>query len=99
MILVAGHFRIPLEHLGAARPLMREVIAATHREDGCLSYSYAEDVSEPGLIRVMETWRDRTCLDAHFQTPHMARWVAERAEFGLYDRNIRLWDVDEGEAL
>lgn len=99
MILVAGHFRVPVEHLAAIRPMMNAVITATREEDGCAVYSYAEDVSEPGLIRVYELWRERACLAAHFATPHMQRWVEERAGLGLYDRDIKTWDVGEGEPV
>jgi len=97
MILVVGHFRVPVESLAAIRPLMGKVIAETVREDGCMEYAYAEDVSEPGLVRVSEKWRDRACLAAHFASPHMADWQRERAALGLHDRNIRIWDVGEGE--
>ena len=29
----------------------------------------------------------------------MAAWVAERADLGLYDRQIRCFETDEGEVL
>ena len=96
---VAGSFRVPVENLEAIRPLMRAVIASTVQEDGCLTYSYAEDVSEPGLIRVFEQWRDGDCLAAHFTTAHMRKWVEERAGFGLFGRDIRTWEVGEGKPV
>ncbi len=99
MILVIGHFRVPVENLAAIRPLMRKVIAATVQEDGCIEYAYSEDLAEPGLIRVSEKWRERPCLAAPFAAPHMKTWQEERAGLGLYDRNIRIWDVGEGEAV
>ena len=99
MILVVGQFRVPEANLAAIRPPMRKVIAATRCEDGCIDYAYAEDLAEPGLIRVSEKWRDRAALTAHFSTAHMAEWQRDRAELGLYDRNIRIWQVDEGEAV
>lgn len=99
MILVVGHFRVPEANLPAIRPLMRKVIAATLGKDGCIDYAYAEDVAQPGLIRVSEKWRNRECLAAHFASPHMGVWQRERAELGLHDRHIRVWDVDEGEAV
>jgi quinol monooxygenase YgiN len=99
MILVIGHFRVPVENLAAIRPPMRQIIAETVREHGCIEYAYAEDLAEPGLIRVSEKWRDRACLAAHFAAPHMAQWQRERAELGLYDRSIRIWDVGEDESV
>ena len=54
-------------------------IAASRAEAGCVAYAYAEDVIEPGLLRVNEAWTDRAALDAHFETPHMKQWQRERA--------------------
>lgn len=99
MILVAGHFRLPAERLAEARPMMRRVIEETRREAGCLAYSYAEDVLEPGLIRVSEAWESAEALAAHFATPHMRRWQEERAPLGLSDRDIVRYEVTSAERL
>ena len=46
---------------------MAEVVAASRAEDGCIDYAYAEDMLDPGLIRVIEAWRDQAALDRHFK--------------------------------
>jgi quinol monooxygenase YgiN len=89
MIAVLGSFRLPQERCAEALPLMQAVIEATLREPGCLAYSYAEDLSEPGLFRVMELWADRAALTAHFETPHMRQWSEQRAQLGFMDRDVR----------
>ena len=99
MIAVLGSFRFPPEALAAARPLMREVIAATLAETGCRAYSYAEDVAEPGLFRVIELWDSREALSAHFQTPHMKQWSEQRAALGFSDRRIALHEIGAREEL
>ena len=58
-LIVAGTIRVPPANLDAFRPHMLAMMAATRAEDGCMAYSYAEDVAEPGLIRVFEAWRDQ----------------------------------------
>jgi len=98
-VAVIGHFRLPPERLEQARPLMAKVVAATLTEDGCRTYSYAEDVREPGLIRVSEIWDSRDHLAAHFETAHMLAWIEERKGLGLYDRQITLYELGESEAL
>jgi quinol monooxygenase YgiN len=99
MILVAGSFRLPVESLEAGREAMARVIAATRAEAGCLAYSYAEDVTEPGLFRVSEAWTDRRTLAVHFEAPHMKAWQRERAELGMTDREMTAYDVSGQEAL
>ena len=99
MIAVLGSFRFPLEAVEQARPLMRAVIEATLAEDGCRAYSYAEDVAEPGLFRVMEQWDSRAALAAHFATPHMTAWAEQRTALGFFDRRIALHEIGAGEDL
>ncbi len=98
-VAVIGHFRLPPERLEEARPVMAKVIEATLAEAGCLAYSYAEDLREPGLIRVSEMWESRAQLAAHFKTAHMLEWIEQRKGLGLYDRQIVLYELGESEVL
>ena len=99
MIGVLGSFRFPSERVDQARPLMQQVIADTLQEPGCHAYSYAEDVNEPGLFRVMEMWSDRAALDVHFATPHMRNWAIAREALGFFDRQIKLFELGVGMEL
>jgi quinol monooxygenase YgiN len=99
MFAVIGTFRLPPERLVEALPLIRHVVEATLQEPGCRAYSYAEDVAEPGLFRVMEMWDSREALDAHFTTPHMRDWAERRDALGFSDRRISLFPLGVGEEL
>lgn len=92
-VIVAGVFRAPTQALAALRPHMAAMISASRAEPGCLGYSYAEDVLEPGLIRVFEAWSDAKALEAHLASPHIARWRAAWAELGVGGRDLTLYDV------
>jgi quinol monooxygenase YgiN len=92
-IIIAGTVRAPPENLEQFKPHMLAMLTASRAEDGCITYSYAEDVAEPGLIRVFEAWRDQAALDAHFQTPHMAAWRAQWPAFGVSDRKLFAYET------
>lgn len=98
-VLVIGEFRLPPERMAEAREAMERVITATRVEAGCLGYSYAEDVLDPGLIRVSEKWESRELLAAHLTAPHMSVWKQEREDFGLSGRSITAYEVDSGESV
>ena len=98
-LVIAGTIRVPPERLDAFRPHMLAMLGASRAEDGCLEYSYAEDVAEPGLIRVFEAWRDQAALDAHFQTPHLAAWRAAWPEFVVSDRRLIAYEVASERAV
>ena len=99
MIIVMGTIRAPAAAMATLRAPMAAVIEATRAEDGCIDYGYAEDVLDPGLIRIAERWRDRAALEAHFKTAHMAAWKTEREALGVGERRISVYQADEGETL
>ncbi len=99
MILVVGTFRLPLDKLEQARAALLRVIEATRAEPGCIDYAYAEDVLEPGLIRVSEKWETREALAVHFEAAHMVQWRQERDELGMSDRDMVAYEVSGEEIL
>jgi quinol monooxygenase YgiN len=96
-VLIVGTFRIPPKSLGAARPAMAAMIAASRAEPGCLAYAYADDVLEPGLIRVNELWSSRDALTEHFRSPHITARRSAWATLAISDRNLRLYEVASSE--
>lgn len=99
MILIVGTVRIPADGLEAALPAMATMVAASRAEDGCIHYAYAQDVLDPAVIHVSEAWRDRAALAAHFATPRLTAWRAQFAELGITDRDLKLYETDEGEPV
>ena len=99
MLLIIGTVRLPADRLDTARPIMAAVLQATRVEAGCLEYSYAEDVLEPGLIHIKERWTDRAALNEHIKSAHIATWRANGPSLGLGDRNLRLYEVGESETI
>ena len=92
-LLVVGTFRLPPSNILLARSAMLRMVEASRAEDGCIEYSYAEDMVEPGLIRVQEHWRDQPSLHRHFASEHIAAWRAEWATLGICNRNLKLYEV------
>lgn len=92
-VIIAGTVRVPPQNLTGIRPHMDAMLMASRAEPGCVEYSYAEDVVEPGLIRVFEVWRDQAAVDAHFATEHMRTWRAAWPSFGVSERRLLAYDV------
>jgi quinol monooxygenase YgiN len=99
MIVLTGTVRIPADKLDQARPLMKAVIEATRQEDGCLFYSFGEDVLDPGLIVVAEAWRDEACVGAHLNSPHFLAWRDAGAALGIGDRQLTLYEAVSSKPL
>ena len=92
-LIVAGTVRVPPERIETFRPYMQAMIESTRQEAGCLEYSYAVDVLDPGLVRVFEVWRDHASLAAHFTTSHMVEWRSMWGNFGVSDRRLIAYEV------
>lgn len=93
MIVIAGYYRFPLDQIEAVKPAMARMIELSRAEPGCGHYAFSEDVVEPGLIRVSESWESEEALKAHAATAHMAEWRTASAAHGIHDRTITAYDV------
>jgi quinol monooxygenase YgiN len=99
MLLIAGTIRFPADKIADARDAMARMIEATRAEDGCVNYAFAEDVLDPGLIHISEVWRDKAALEKHAASAHMGVWRKAGREFGIGERNLTIYEVDEGRPL
>ncbi len=99
MLLIAGTIRIPAEKVADARAAAARMIEATRLEDGCIKYAFAEDVLDPGLIHISELWRDQAALEKHAASAHMGEWRKAGRELGVGERDLRIYEVDEGRPL
>lgn len=95
MFLVQGWVRFAPEAMPKFREIGAKMIAATNKEDGCLHYTFAEDVADPGLVLISERWRDQPAIDAHSKAPHMAEFVAAMGGLGPQGMEIRLYSGEE----
>lgn len=88
MLVVTGLLQFRPEHLEALRPQVAELIAQSRRDPGCLFYAWAEDLFEPGVIRMIEHWESWEEFEAHDRSPHATRWKAAIEPFGLLRREM-----------
>ena len=42
-----------------------------------------------------EVWRDKAALDAHFSSPHIAKWRSSWPALGIGERNLVLYEAGE----
>jgi quinol monooxygenase YgiN len=99
LILVTGHIRVSPETVGQLRPHIQALVNATRKEDGCILYAFAEDMNEPGVIRIVERWRDWPSLEAHGEASHIATWSAVAKGAGITSREIIAHAADEERIL
>lgn len=76
MFVVHGTFPIKSAAVGDLEAAIGPLTAETRREEGCVSYDWAQSVESPGTFYSVEVWRSREDLDAHMGTEHVKAALA-----------------------
>lgn len=96
MIIVEGFVRFAdAGDFARIREAAFTQMRSSREEPGCLEYTYAIDVADPCLMRVLERWESWQALEAHFARPHMLPWRAALASVGVVERSLRAHDVNQ----
>lgn len=96
MIIVEGFVRLAdAGDFARIRAAAEAQIDASRAESDCIDYTYAIDVQDPCLMRVLERWESWDALDAHFKQPHMIPWRAALADTNIVERSLCAHDVSE----
>ena len=96
MIIVEGYVRMQAAgDFEKVRTAAEAQIAASRAEGGCIDYTYALDVLDPQIMRVLERWESWDALETHFQQPHMNVWRGALADVKFLERSLRAHAVAE----
>lgn len=79
------------ENLEKVIGLYQELIAETHKEQGCISYELHQDIENPCILTMLETWETKACLDAHAQTAHFKRLVPEIGKYRETPKDLHVY--------
>lgn len=94
MIIVEGYVRFAdAGDFPRIRDAAFAQMRASRAEPGCLDYTYALDVADPCLMRVLERWESWQALEDHFARPHMIPWRAALASVTMVERNLHAHEV------
>lgn len=95
MIVIHGDIRPAAGDMAAFEALVTTLMAETRKEDGCLLYVFARDISDPGRIQLTELWRDAATLEAHLNTPHIKAFREAAAKLGKVETKITRYEARE----
>ena len=100
MLIVAGEVKLAdVAEIDAARDAIVAMMASSNAEEGCILYAFSQDLAEPTVIRIIEKWQDQAALDAHFEVPHMAAFMAALANARVESVVTHLYDAENERAV
>jgi len=72
--VVAKNFLVG-DKIGEFIELSKELVQATRKEEGCITYEMYQDEKDSTIITMIEEWESRESLDKHLQSEHFTRIV------------------------
>ena len=95
MIVVNARIEATPETVAALKDAILAMQDATLEEAGCEDYTFSIELANPGAIRITERWTSREALQAHFATPHMARFQAAMQAHPPQDVSAHFYEATE----
>jgi quinol monooxygenase YgiN len=74
---------------------MRETQEAARRQPGCVSYSFAEALDQPGHFVVVQEWRDEASLEQHYRSEAYAEFQNQLELVLLHSSDLRIYLVEK----
>ena len=99
MIQINGKIRMGADASPEAMDALIKMVRVSREEDGCLDYTFAQDLADPDTLILYERWRDQEALQAHMASAHMAEFQKTMAANPPKSRDIRMYVTDEGQPL
>ena len=73
--------------------LTKELVEATVKENGCISYEMYQDEKDENILTMIETWENKEALKVHATSEHFQRigkamsiFMEKPAEMNIYNK-------------
>lgn len=81
MIVINAKFSIKPEKRKEFLAEVKNLIEATKKEDGCLSYKLFESIDTENEFVMIENWRDQQAVEGHNQSPLLQKLFHSMPEY------------------
>jgi quinol monooxygenase YgiN len=96
MLIALGDIYTQIPRREQVRELMRATQARVRDEPGCVYYTFAETLDDPGHFVVVQQWRDQAALDAHYRSDAFADYQGQIAAQLVSSSDLRVYTVGPG---
>ncbi|WP_160692046.1 putative quinol monooxygenase [Clostridium sp. C2-6-12] len=93
MIKVIAKNFVKKDNVDEVLKLSKELVEATVKENGCISYEMYQDVKDNNILTMIETWENKEALTKHSQSEHfqrivplMSTYMEKPAEMNIYTK-------------
>ena len=93
MLIVMGVIEFEDGGVEQAREAIDTMEQETRQEEGCLVYTFSQEITSPNTLRISEQWASMEALAVHLKTPHMANFGAAMGRIGLKSMDVKLYEI------
>lgn len=80
MIKVVARSIAHPEHIEKIIELSKLLVESSLLEEGCIDYGLFQDINDPNVLTMIETWSDETALENHKSSEHVKAIVPKLNE-------------------
>jgi quinol monooxygenase YgiN len=95
MLVVLGDVYVQIPKREEAGQLMLAIQRAAREEEGCISYTFAETLDDPGHLVLVQQWRDQQALDAHYRSQAFIDYQASISESLVRSSELRVLSAQD----
>ena len=95
MTIVLGQFEFHPDDFAAVKILAAALMQETVKEDGCMKYAFAADLTHPNRLQLSECWRDDAALSAHLLTAHIQAYREKLKSIRVVSRVVKRYAAGE----
>ena len=93
MVIIGGTVEFKTDDQETLFDLIRQMMADSQAEEGCLAYEFSRDLSKPNILHLYEVWETAEALKVHGESAHMAAFK-EAAFPSFVGTDIKRYDAE-----
>jgi quinol monooxygenase YgiN len=95
VIVALGDISAKIPRLDEVRGVMRDTERRVREQAGCVSYTFAEALDDPGHFLVTQEWQDLASLEGHYRSQAFAEYQAAIAPLLVRDTDLRISETSQ----
>ena len=95
MIIIHAILKVNPERRELFLSEAKQLLAATHAEEGNLSYELYENAGEANSFIMVEKWRDSEAVSSHNTSAHFTAFAAKAGEFLTAPLDVKVFNAEQ----
>ena len=75
--------------------LCKNLVEESLKEEGCIEYGLYQELENPGIMTILEEWKDKNSLDEHLNSNHfkeifplLSEYLEKETEIDVYKKKL-----------